>query len=110
MSIDGDIAWAQSIREEEQAQYKRAFDAGHREGFECGRDFARYKIKALEDHITILTRLIDVGPWECIAYRVLRDTLNADEIKYVLLENQLPDEIDRRMESLMRELDMSQPG
>jgi hypothetical protein len=40
---------------------------------------------------------------DAFTYRWLRDTANADEIKYILLANVLPDEIDRRARHLQHE-------
>ena len=42
--------------------------------------------------------------WETLAYRHLRDTANKEEIEYVLLQNMAPDEIDRRMKSIIKDI------
>lgn len=42
--------------------------------------------------------------WETLAYRHLRDTANKEEIEYILLGGVVPDEIDRRMKSALKDI------
>jgi hypothetical protein len=98
------LAWSGEFSARAPKLYKSAYDFGHKEGFERGQKHAVWKIAALEIMIKRLEEMAAEDAWEALAYRELRDTANKEEIEYVLLGNVSPDEIDRRMRSLIRDM------
>lgn len=106
MSIEDEIEFLRSVSADGAAMRREEFERGHREGFEAGKRFAKYKIAALEDQVKGLENTLgsQQEEWETLAYRHLRDTANKEEIEYVLLGNVSPDEIDRRMKSIIKDI------